>query len=360
VSKKTVQETENSPIGGGGQKVIVTGGTGYIGSHTIVDLLENNFEVVCIDSLARSTKYPLDAIKEITGKRIKFYQVDLCNKTDTFDVLEQHKDAVGVIHFAAYKTVPESVADPILYYNNNIISLNNLLEGIRLFKIPNFVFSSSCSVYGNAKDLPVTEDTPFQNAESAYAHTKQIGEQIIQHFSKVNTTKSILLRYFNPVGAHPSGILGEMLLNKPDNLVPYITQTAAGKLAQLTVFGGDYDTPDGSCIRDYIHVCDIAHAHTLALQYLLENRNETNCEIFNLGTGKGVSVLEAIRAFERVTGQKLNYKIGARRAGDVEKIYANNEKAASALHWICRYSIEDAMLSAWNWELKMRELEAEN
>ena len=201
-------------------KVIVTGGTGYIGSHTIVDLLENDFEVVCIDNLARSTKYPIGAIEQITEKKFKFYQIDLCNKQETFDVLEQHKDAVGIIHFAAFKTVPESVANPILYYNNNLISLNNILEGIQKFGIPNFVFSSSCSVYGNAKALPVTEETPFQEAESAYAHTKQIGEQIIQHYSKVNTTKSILLRYFNPVGAHPSGILGEMLLNRPDNLVP--------------------------------------------------------------------------------------------------------------------------------------------
>jgi len=336
-------------------KVIVTGGTGYIGSHTITDLLENNFEVVCIDSLARSTKYALKAIEQITNKRIKFYQIDLCNKQDTFDVLEQHKDAVGIIHFAAFKTVPESVANPLLYYNNNLISLNNVLEGIQKFNIPNFVFSSSCSVYGNTKELPVTEDTPFQEAESAYAHTKQIGEQIIQHYSKVSSTQSILLRYFNPVGAHPSGLLGEMTVNKPDNLVPYITQTAIGKLEQLTVFGSDYDTPDGSCIRDYIHVCDIAHAHTLALQYLIENNNKTNCEVFNLGTGKGVSVLEAIYAFEKVTNRKLNYIIGARRSGDVEKIYANNTKAAIALKWKCRYNIEDAMLSAWNWEVKMKE-----
>lgn len=337
-------------------KVIVTGGTGYIGSHTIVDLLENGFEVVCIDNLARSTKYPIGAIEQITEKKFKFYQLDLCNKQETFDVLEQYKDAVGIIHFAAFKTVPESVANPILYYNNNLISLNNILEGIQKFGIPNFVFSSSCSVYGNAKALPVTEETPFQEAESAYAHTKQIGEQIIQHYSKVNTTKSILLRYFNPVGAHPSGILGEMLLNRPDNLVPYITQTAIGKLEQLTVFGGDYDTPDGSCVRDYIHVCDIAHAHTLALKYLIENQNHSNCEVFNLGTGNGVSVLEAIHAFEKTTGQKLNYKVGARRAGDVEKIYANNEKASKALKWHCRYNIEDAMLSAWKWENKMKEL----
>lgn len=337
-------------------KVIVTGGTGYIGSHTIIDLIENGFDVICIDNLSRSSKYPLDAIKNITGKTVPFYEIDLCNKQATFNVLEEHKDAVGIIHFAAFKTVPESVANPILYYNNNIISLNNILDGIQQFKIPNFVFSSSCSVYGNAEQLPVTESTPFQTAESSYAHTKQIGEQIIQHFAKVNDNSFILLRYFNPVGAHPSGILGEMLVNKPDNLVPFITQTAIGKREQLTVFGGDYNTPDGSCIRDYIHVCDIAHAHTLALNYLIENRNKSNCEIFNLGTGKGVSVLEAIKSFEKVSAQKLNFIIGDRRAGDVEAIYANNEKAVTQLRWNCKYTIDDAMLSAWKWELKMKEL----
>lgn len=337
-------------------KVIVTGGTGYIGSHTIIDLLEHNYEVVCIDNLSRSTTYPLDAITAITGKTICFEQIDLCDTTATQLVFAKHKDAIGVIHFAAYKTVPESVAQPLMYYNNNLQSLLNVLATIEQNQIPNFVFSSSCSVYGNTTQLPVTEATPFKDAECSYAHTKQIGEQIIQHYAKVNTTQSILLRYFNPIGAHPSGLLGEMLLNKPDNLVPYITQTAIGKLPQLTVFGGDYPTRDGSCIRDYIHVCDIAHAHTLALQYLIERRNNTNCEVFNLGTGKGVSVLEAIKAFEKVTQQSLNYSIGNRRLGDVETIYANNEKAQEHLKWYCKYSLEDAMFSAWKWEQKMKEL----
>lgn len=338
-------------------KVIVTGGTGYIGSHTIVDLLNNSFKVVCIDNLSRSTTYPIEAIKEITKKDFVFEKIDLCNKEDTHKTIEKHKDAIGIIHFAAFKTVPESVSNPLLYYHNNIESLTNLLSAIQEFDIPNFVFSSSCSVYGNAKDLPVTENTPFKNAECSYAHTKQIGEQIIQHYSKVSCTKSILLRYFNPIGAHPSGILGEILLNKPDNLVPYITQTAIGKLEQLTVFGGDYNTRDGSCIRDYIHVCDIAHAHTLALQYLINNKNKHNCEVYNLGSGNGVSVLEAIHSFEKMSGQKLNYKIGERRAGDVVSIYANNEKAKKYLNWKCEYSLDDAMLSAWNWELKMKELQ---
>lgn len=337
-------------------KIIVTGGTGYIGSHTIVDLLQNNFEVICIDNLARSTTYPINAIKEITGKNFEFEQIDLCNKKDTFRIIEKHKDAVGIIHFAAYKTVPESVANPLLYYHNNLDSLLNLLEAIQTYNIPNFVFSSSCSVYGNAKELPVTEDTPFQEAESSYAHTKQIGEQMIQHFAKVHSNQFILLRYFNPIGAHPSGLIGEMLKNRPDNLVPYITQTAIRKLEQLTVFGGDYPTRDGSCIRDYIHVCDIAHAHTLAVQYLIDNKNNSNCEIFNLGTGNGVSVLEAIQSFEKVAQQKLNYVVGNRRAGDVESIYANNGKANSTLNWECKFSLDDAMLSAWKWEQKMKEL----
>jgi UDP-glucose 4-epimerase len=228
---------------------------------------------------------------------------------------------------------------------------------IKLYNIPNFVFSSSCSVYGNADELPVTEKTPIKEAESPYAHTKQIGEDIIRNFSKVNPTQqNILLRYFNPVGAHPSAYIGEIPIEKPNNLVPYITQTALGKLQQLTVFGNDYDTRDGSCIRDYIHVCDIAHAHTLALQFLIDKNNESNFEIFNLGTGKGVSVLEAIAAFEKVSGKKLNYTIGARRAGDVIAVYADNTKASNKLHWTCKYNLEDAMLSAWNWELKMQEL----
>jgi len=337
-------------------KVIVTGGTGYIGSHTIVDLMEHGYEVVCIDNLSRSKEYALTGIEKITGKKPLFYNLDLCNRQLVFQLMKEHKDAVGIIHFAAYKTVPESVANPLLYYHNNLDSLLNLLEAIEIYGIPNFVFSSSCSVYGNAKELPVTEDTPFQEAESSYAHTKQIGEQMIQHFAKVHSNQFILLRYFNPIGAHPSGLIGEMLKNRPDNLVPYITQTAIRKLEQLTVFGGDYPTRDGSCIRDYIHVCDIAHAHTLAVQYLIDNKNNSNCEIFNLGTGNGVSVLEAIQSFEKVAQQKLNYVVGNRRAGDVESIYANNGKANSTLNWECKFSLDDAMLSAWKWEQKMKEL----
>ena len=338
-------------------KVIVTGGTGYIGSHTIVDLMENGFEVICIDNLCRSKEYALTGIEKITGKKPTFYNVDLCNRNATFQVIEQHKDAVGIIHFAALKSVGESVDKPLLYYANNIDSLVNILMAMKMFDIPNFVFSSSCSVYGNADELPVTESTPIKDAESPYAHTKQIGEDIIRNFSKANPSQqNILLRYFNPVGAHPSANIGEIPIEKPNNLVPYITQTALGKLDQLTVFGNDYDTRDGSCIRDYIHVCDIAHAHTLALQFLIDKKNDTTLEVFNLGTGNGLSVLEAIYAFEKVSGKKLNYTIGARRAGDVVAVYANNTKAATKLNWTCQYNLEDAMLSAWNWELKMSEL----
>ncbi len=335
------------------QKVIVTGGTGYIGSHTIVDLLENGFEVVCIDNLSRSKTYSLQGIEQITGRKVRFHQIDLCDRQATFDVIKEHQDAVGIIHFAAFKSVFESVDKPLLYYSNNIESLVNLLLAIEQYEIPNFVFSSSCSVYGNVDTLPVKEDTPMQRAESPYGHTKQIGEDIIRHYSKVHKTNTVLLRYFNPVGAHPSAIIGEMPTDQPNNLVPFITQTAIGKLPLLTVFGNDYNTRDGSSIRDYIHISDIAHAHTLALQNLLDNKQHSNCEVFNLGTGTGVTVLEAIKAFETATGQKLNYTIGARRAGDVVAVYADNEKARKELGWVCQYSLEDAMKSAWEWEKKM-------
>ena len=337
-------------------KVIVTGGTGYIGSHTIVDLQQNGFDVVCIDNLSRSKEYALEGIEAITGKRPTFHYIDLCNKEATLDVIAAHQDAVGIIHFAALKSVPESVEKPLLYYHNNIDSLLNILYAVKKFNLPNFVFSSSCSVYGNADELPVTEHTPLQPAESHYAHTKQIGEDIIRNFANTNSSQHILLRYFNPIGAHPSAMIGEIPIDRPNNLVPYITQTAIGKQKQLTVFGRDYETRDGSCIRDYIHVCDIAHAHTLALKFLLRKGNQHPVEVFNLGTGNGVSVIEVIESFERVSGRKLNYTFGERRSGDVVAIYADNVKAEVHLGWRCQYSLDDALLSAWKWEQQMQEL----
>ncbi|TWV99037.1 UDP-glucose 4-epimerase GalE [Chitinophaga pinensis] len=336
-------------------KVLVTGGCGYIGSHTIVDLINNGFDVVSVDSNIRSTTQLLDGVEKITGKKIRNYKVDLCNLEDTHAVFHENRDIVGVIHFAALKTVPESVADPLFYFHNNLASLVNILKCVKEFNIPNLVFSSSCSVYGNATELPVVETSPLLEAQSPYARTKQMGEQMIRDYSKVNTTQSILLRYFNPVGAHPSGLIGELPLGRPDNLVPFITQTAIGKLPKLTVFGHDYDTRDGSCIRDYIHVMDIANAHTKALQYLLAKKNKENCEVFNLGTGNGVTVLEAIKAFEKISGVKLNYELGPRRPGDVIAIYANNTKAKEELGWVAGTGIEDMMRTAWQWEVALRD-----
>ncbi|MCL6524331.1 MAG: UDP-glucose 4-epimerase GalE [Thermoflavifilum sp.] len=333
--------------------ILVTGGCGYIGSHTIVDLIEHGFDVISIDNYARSTPRLLKGIEKITGKKITNYPVDLCNNEALRAVLRAHPEIEGIIHFAAFKTVPESVEKPLMYFHNNLESLINLLQYIQDYQVPYFVFSSSCSVYGNAQQLPVVEETPLGEAQSPYARTKQMGEQIIYDVSKVASNQFILLRYFNPVGAHPSGWIGELPLGKPDNLVPVITQTAIGKLPQMQVMGADYPTRDGSCIRDYIHVMDIAHAHTLALQYLMEHRNEKNYEIFNLGTGRGVSVLEAIQAFEKVNGVKLNYIIGPRRPGDVVAIYADNKKAKEKLGWQPKYTLDDMMRTAWQWELNM-------
>lgn len=335
-------------------KVLVTGGCGYIGAHTIVDLINNGFDVVSVDSNIRSTTQLLDGIEKITGKKVRNYKVDLCNLEDTNAVFHENRDIVGVIHFAALKAVGESVTEPLMYFQNNLTSLINVLKCVKEYNVPNLVFSSSCSVYGNAKDLPVVEETPLGEAQSPYARTKQIGEQIIEDYSRVNDTQSILLRYFNPVGAHPSALIGELPLGKPDNLVPVITQTAIGKIPKMTVFGTDYDTRDGSCVRDYIHVMDIANAHTKALQYLIDHRNESNCEVFNLGTGNGVTVLEAIKAFEKISGIKLNYTTGPRREGDVISIYANNTKAKEKLHWSPEIGIEDSMRTAWQWEVSLR------
>jgi UDP-glucose 4-epimerase len=337
------------------KKILVTGGCGYIGSHTVVDLIENGFDVISIDDNSRSTTFLLDGIEKITHKKLKNYKVDLKNFDETLAVFQENEDINGVIHFAAYKAVGESVEKPLDYFENNLFSLINLLKCVKEFNVSNFVFSSSCTVYGNPDKIPVTEDSPIKKAESPYGATKQMGEDITREFSRAYNSQTILLRYFNPVGAHPSAQIGELPLGKPQNLVPAITQTAIGKLPQLIVFGNDYDTRDGSCVRDFIHVCDIAHAHTLALQYLMENRNKTNCDVFNLGTGNGVTVLEAIKAFEEVSGQKLNYKIGPRRPGDVVAIYANNNRAVKYLNWQIKYDLHEMIRTAWNWELKIKQ-----
>ncbi len=337
------------------KKILVTGGCGYIGSHTIVDLIQHGYEVISADNNSRSKISILDGVERITGKKVKNYNVDLCVFDDTHAVFQENPDIIGIIHFAAYKSVGESVENPLLYFDNNINSLINILRCCNEFSVPNFVFSSSCTVYGNPDQSPVTEETPIKQAESPYGYTKQMGEQIVQQTVNSNNVQAILLRYFNPVGAHPSIEIGELPIGRPANLVPAITQTAIGKLPQMQVFGNDYPTRDGSCIRDYVHVSDIAHAHTLALDFLIAEKNKSNCDVFNLGTGNGYTVLEAIKTFEKVSGQSLNYVISNRRAGDIVGIFANNEKAKTLLGWIPAFTLEEMMLTAWNWELKLKE-----
>jgi len=336
-------------------KILVTGGCGFIGSHTVVDLMQHGFDVVSIDDNSRSTTYLTNGVEKITGKKLKNYKVDLKNFDETLAVFQENDDIIGVIHFAAYKAVGESVEKPLEYYENNMFGLINLLKCIREYSIPNFVFSSSCTVYGSPDAIPVTEKSPTKKAESPYGATKQMGEVIIEDFTKATDTKSILLRYFNPVGAHPSNHIGELPLGRPMNLVPAITQFAIGKLESMQVWGTDYDTRDGSCIRDYIHVCDIARAHTLALQYLIDEKNKEQLEVFNLGTGNGVSVLEAIEAFEAVSGMKLNYKKGPRRPGDVVAIYANNNHVVEKLGWVIEHDLHSMMRTAWAWEQKVKQ-----
>ena len=335
-------------------KILVTGGCGYIGSHTIVDLIENGYDVISVDNNSRSNPNVLLGIEQITGKKVKNYKVDLCNFDDTFAIFQENVDITGIIHFAAYKAVGESVENPLMYFENNLVSLINLLKCVQEFHIPHFVFSSSCTVYGNPDEIPVTEKTQPKPAESPYGYTKQMSEQIINEFAKSSGTQNILLRYFNPAGAHPSAIIGEMPIGKPQNLVPAITQTAIGRIEKMYVYGNDYPTRDGSCLRDFIHVCDLANAHTLALKYLEEGRSNGLCEVFNLGSGNGVTVLEAIHAFEKESSIKLNYEIGARRAGDVVAIYANNDLAKKMLGWNPKFSLDDIMASAWKWELRLK------
>jgi len=334
------------------KKILVTGGAGYIGSHTSVELIQEGFDVVIIDNLSNSEAEVVDRIHKITGVKPVLEVFDLCEKDRVDQFFSKNKDISAVIHFAAYKAVGESVNKPLDYYRNNLLSLVNILDSIKSNGICNFVFSSSCTVPEN---LPVNEESPLQPATSPYGNTKQIGESIIRDATVSDKNiKAISLRYFNPIGAHPSSLIGELPRGVPENLVPFITQTAIGLRDELKVFGNDYDTPDGSCIRDYLHVVDLAKAHVVAVKRLIEGRNKKNYEVFNLGTGNGVSVLEAIRSFERVAGINLKYKIVDRRAGDIEKIWADPSFANKELGWKTLSSLDEAMKTAWDWEKMIR------
>lgn len=330
--------------------ILVTGGCGYIGSHTIIDLLANGYEVISVDNNSRSSPNQLLGVEKITGRKVINYPVNLCDLELTRKIFKEH-EIEGIIHFAAYKSVDESVQEPLMYYQNNLLSQTNILQCVEEYKIAYFVFSSSCSVYGNADEIPVTEATPFKKAESPYGRTKQIGEDIIQDLAKVSSARFALLRYFNPAGAHPSGIIGEVPFGRPSNLVPAITAFAAGRIPSMKVYGTDYDTRDGSCIRDFVHVCDIAHAHTLALNYL-KGSSSGHAQVFNLGTGQGVTVMEALHSFEKISGKKLAVDLAARRPGDVVAIYANNGKAKDILKWDPAFSLDDIMKTAWQWEMR--------
>ncbi|WP_166962957.1 UDP-glucose 4-epimerase GalE [Yeosuana marina] len=332
-------------------KILVTGGLGFIGSHTVVELQNEGYEVVIIDNLSNSSIEVLDGITAITGKMPTFEKIDLKDKLEVENFFQRHNDVKGVIHFAASKAVGESVNEPLLYYENNISTLVYILKELKKLPEASFIFSSSCTVYGQADELPITENAPVKQAESPYGNTKQIGEEIISDTCKVTPSlKAIALRYFNPVGSHESAKIGELPIGVPQNLVPFITQTAIGLREQLSVFGDDYPTPDGTCIRDYIHVVDLAKAHVIALGRLLKNKHKSNYETFNLGTGTGSSVLEVINSFEKVSGKKLNYKIVGRREGDVISAYADTTKANNELGWKAQLTLDDAMRSAWKWE----------
>lgn len=335
-------------------KIVVTGGLGFIGSHTVVELQNEGFEVIAIDNLSNSSLEVLTGIERITGKKPIFENIDLREKAAVQKFFATHTDISGVIHFAASKAVGESVENPLLYYENNISALIYMLQELTKLPSANFIFSSSCTVYGQAEKMPITEDAPIQTALSPYGNTKQIGEEIITDTSRVSAINAILLRYFNPIGAHESAEIGELPLGVPQNLVPFITQTAMGLRQELSVFGNDYPTVDGTAVRDYIHVVDLAKAHVIAMQRLLNKKNMDSVEIFNLGTGKGSSVLEVIQSFEKVTGQKLNYKIVGRREGDITEAYANTDKANTILGWKTTLNLDDSLKSAWKWEQKIR------
>lgn len=333
------------------KKILVTGGLGFIGSHTVVELQNEGYEVVIIDNLSNSKIEVLENIAEITGEKPAFFQLDLRVKEDVKAFFEKNQ-IDGIIHFAAFKAVGESVQKPLEYYENNIGSLVYILQEMRDRKIDNFIFSSSCTVYGQADELPITENAPIKPAESPYGNTKQIGEEIIKDTCKANGLNAISLRYFNPIGAHDTAKIGELPLGVPQNLIPYVVQTAAGIREQLSVFGDDYDTPDGTAIRDYIHVVDLAKAHIAALQRLINKENKMNFEFYNVGTGKGSSVLEIVDAFEKTTQHRLNYKIAARREGDITAAYADTRLANTELKWKAEKTIEQALQSAWEWQLK--------
>lgn len=333
------------------KKILVTGGTGYIGSHTTVELINEGFEVLIIDDLSNSEISTLDRIKEITGVKPQFEQFDLCDRSRLEEFFNRHKDIDGIIHFAAFKAVGDSVDQPVKYYRNNLVSLMNVLDQMTENTTKNIVFSSSCTVYGQPDKLPVTEEAPLKPAESPYGNTKKVCEDILRDATVANNDLGVIsLRYFNPVGAHETALIGELPKGVPNNLLPYITQTGAGIRKQLSVFGNDYNTPDGTAIRDYIHVVDLAKAHIAAIHRLLSNKNETGFEFFNVGTGNGFSVLDMVNCFEKVSGSKLNYKITDRRSGDIEKIYAQTSFANKKLHWKAESSLEEMMKTAWKWQ----------
>lgn len=337
------------------KKILVTGGTGYIGSHTVVELQQSGYDVVIVDDLSNSSIDVLENIEKISGIKPAFEQFSFADAAKTDDFFSRNTDIQAIIHFAASKAVGESVQIPLHYYRNNLVSLMNILDSQLKYNIPNIVFSSSCTVYGQPDKLPVTEETPRKDAESPYGNTKRVNEDILNDTIKANPQlKGIALRYFNPIGAHPSALIGELPLGVPQNLVPFITQTAAGLRDELKVFGDDYDTPDGSAIRDYINVVDLAKAHVVAIERLLGEKNKANYEIFNLGTGNGYSVLQIVKGFEKVTGVKLNYQIVARRAGDIEKIWADTTYANEELGWKAEIGLEETLDSAWKWEKRVR------
>lgn len=338
------------------ERILVTGGTGYIGSHTVVELQNSGYDVVIVDNLSNSRAEVVDSIEKITGIRPAFEKVDCLDYAGLEAVFAKYPGIRGVIHFAASKAVGESVQKPLLYYRNNLVSLINILELMPKYQVKGIIFSSSCTVYGQPDVLPVTESAPIKTAESPYGNTKQINEEIINDtIASGSPISAIKLRYFNPIGAHPSALIGELPNGVPQNLIPYLTQTAIGIREKLSVFGGDYDTPDGSCIRDYIYVVDLAKAHVIAMNRILEDKQKSKAEVFNVGTGRGLSVLELINTFEKATGVKLNYQVVGRRAGDIVKVWADPSYANNELGWKAETSVEDTLRSAWKWQLKLRE-----